>query len=95
MSKFKNYIDYVILFLVFVTFIRTCGISSKVKDNSEEIEQIKTTLSEVKDQNVTQEELISTLETTTFWQTLRVEEISDKEKISINALQAKDKQNQE
>ena len=47
MSKFKNYIDYVILFLVFVTFIRTCGISSKVKDNSEEIEQIKTTLSEV------------------------------------------------
>ena len=84
MSKFKNYIDYVILFLVFVTFIRTCGISSKVKDNSEEIEQIKTTLSEVKDQNVT-----------TFWQTLRVEEISDKEKISINALQAKDKQNQE
>jgi hypothetical protein len=47
----------------------------------------------VKDQNVTQEELTNTLETTTFWQTLRVEEISDKEKISINALEAKDKTN--
>jgi hypothetical protein len=93
MSKFKNYVDYVILFFVFITFVRTCGISNKVEKNSDEIESIKTTLTEVKDQNVTQEELINTLETTTFWQTLRVEEISDKEKISINALEAKDKIN--
>ncbi len=93
MSKFKNYVDYVILFFVFTTFVRTCGISNKVEKNTEEIESIKTTLTEVKDQNVTQEELTNTLETTTFWQTLRVEEISDKEKISINALQAKDKTN--
>lgn len=93
MSKFKNYVDYVILFFVFITFVRTCGISNKVEKNSDEIESIKTTLTEVKDQNVTQEELISILETTTFWQTLRVEEISDKEKISINALEAKDKIN--
>jgi hypothetical protein len=78
---------------VFITFVRTCGISNKVEKNSDEIESIKTTLTEVKDQNVTQEELINTLETTTFWQTLRVEEISDKEKISINALEAKDKTN--
>jgi hypothetical protein len=78
---------------VFITFVRTCGISNKVEKNSDEIESIKTTLTEVKDQNVTQEELTNTLETTTFWQTLRVEEISDKEKISINALQAKDKTN--
>ena len=93
MSKFKNYVEYVILFFVFITFVRTCGISNKVEKNSDEIESIKTTLTEVKDQNVTQEELISILETTTFWQTLRVEEISDKEKISINALEAKDKTN--
>ena len=93
MSKFKNYVDYVILFFVFITFVRTCGISNKVEKNTDEIESIKTTLTEVKDQNVTQEELINTLETTTFWQTLRVEEISDKEKISINALEAKDKTN--
>lgn len=93
MSKFKNYVDYVILFFVFITFVRTCGISNKVEKNSDEIESIKTTLTEVKDQNVTQEELIDILETTTFWQTLRVEEISDKEKISINALEAKDKTN--
>ncbi len=93
MSKFKNYVDYVILFFVFITFVRTCGISNKVEKNTDEIESIKTTLTEVKDQNVTQEELTNTLETTTFWQTLRVEEISDKEKISINALEAKDKTN--
>jgi hypothetical protein len=91
MSKFKNYVDYVILFFVFVILIRTCGISNDVEKNSEEIESIKTTLSNMEEQNVTQEELIQTLETTTFWQTLRVEEISDKEKISINTLQAKDK----
>jgi hypothetical protein len=78
---------------VFITFVRTCGIYNKVEKNSDEIESIKTTLTEVKDQNVTQEELTNTLETTTFWQTLRVEEISDKEKISINALEAKDKTN--
>jgi hypothetical protein len=78
---------------VFITFVRTCGISNKVEKNTDEIESIKTTLTEVKDQNVTQEELTNTLETTTFWQTLRVEEISDKEKISINALEAKDKTN--
>jgi hypothetical protein len=78
---------------VFITFVRTCGISNKVEKKSDEIESIKTTLTEVKDQNVTQEELTNTLETTTFWQTLRVEEISDKEKISINALEAKDKTN--
>ena len=54
MSKFKNYVDYVILFFVFITFVRTCGISNKVEKNTDEIESIKTTLTEVKDQNVTQ-----------------------------------------
>lgn len=93
MSKFKNYVDYVILFFVLVLLFRTCGISSKVKDNQEEIELIKSTLVELKEENVTEDKLIDILETTTMWQTLRVEEISDKEKISINALREKGNQN--
>jgi hypothetical protein len=43
---------------------------------------------------VSQEQMINILETTVAWKTLRLEEISDKEKISINALQAKEEKSE-
>jgi hypothetical protein len=38
--------------------------------------------------------MIDILETTVTWKSLRIEEISDKEKISINALQAKEEKSE-
>ena len=38
--------------------------------------------------------MIKIVETTVAWKTLRIEEISDKEKISINALQAKEEKDE-
>jgi hypothetical protein len=41
-------------------------------------------------ESLSKEEMISIIKETPAWKSLRLEEISDKERISINALEAKD-----
>lgn len=48
-------------------------------------------LNSIESKVLSEEEMVELIETTPAWKTLRIEEISDKEKISINALEEGDK----
>ncbi len=85
MKNLKNYLDYAILAVCIITFFNTCGtksISKKVNTLSKKVDSLQTEI-------IKRDEMIKIIEETPAWKTLRIEEISDKEKISINALEEK------
>lgn len=98
MNKFNQFLtDHgvkVIIILLILTYFKSCGISSdvdKVKKDYRELKaEVDTLTSTIDEQTVNEEEMIFLIETVPAWKTLRIEEISDKEKISINALEEKE-----
>ena len=83
MEKLKQWSPVISMVLLVVIFIRSCGTGSDVNKLKKEVQVLN-------EKVVSQEQMINILETTVAWKTLRIEEISDKEKISVNALQAKE-----
>ena len=85
--------------IVLIIFLQTCGVKSSIRDVEDRmIYQIDSlskvyeeSHSKIQDKVISEEEMIELIETTPAWKTLRIEEISDKERISINALEEKDK----
>jgi len=61
--------------------------TKKVKQLTIEIDSLSNVV-------INNEEMIEIIKETPAWKTLRIEEISDKERISINALEEKDKFNE-
>lgn len=98
MEKFKKYVDYVILFFVFVVYFKSCGVSNDLEDHAEVTQATMDSLhvkidrlqSEIDNNVINEEEMVKLLKNTVMWRTLRIEEISDKERISINALEARE-----
>jgi len=82
-----------LVFLVLIYF-KSCGIDSdldKVKKDYRALKaEVDTLNSTIDAQTVNEEEMIYLIKTVPAWKTLRIEEISDKERISINALEEKD-----
>ena len=68
-------------------FFRSCGTGSHVNKVNKEVQVLN-------EKVVSQDQMIKIVETTVAWETLRIEEISDKEKISVNALQAKEEKDE-
>jgi ribosomal protein S13 len=64
-------------------------------DNEDRIKSLQETVDSLhkvtSDQMITEVEMIRLIKETPAWKTLRLEEISDKEKISINVLEQKEK----
>ena len=87
MEKLKQWSPVISMVLLVLIFFRSCGTGSDVNKLKKEVQVLN-------DKVVGQEEMINILETTVAWKTLRIEEISDKEKISINALQAKEEKSE-
>ncbi len=98
MNKFNQFLaDHgikAILILLVLTYFKSCGISSdldKVKKDYREMKaEVDTLTSTIDEQTVNKKEMIELIEETPAWKTLRIEEISDKERISINALEEKE-----
>jgi hypothetical protein len=82
-----------LVFLVLIYF-KSCGIDSdldKVKKDYRALKaEVDTLTSTIDEQTVNEEEMIHLIKTVPAWKTLRIEEISDKERISINALEEKE-----
>ena len=87
----------VIIVLLVLTYFKSCGIDSEVYKVKKEL--IKTQTELVKTRNeldtltstvINTEEMIKLIKEVPAWKTLRIEEISDKERISINALEEKE-----
>jgi len=84
MEKIQKYIPIVTLVLVLFIFLKSCGTGTQVKNNQKELETINNKVDSLSKIVVTQEEMITVLENTTLWQTLIIEELSDKDHMPIN-----------
>ena len=95
----KEWIVYAIALLSLVTFLQTCGTKGNLYEAEERMAKRLDSIAQLHDQALndiqnkvlSEEEMVELIETTPAWKTLRIEEISDKEKISINALEEGDK----
>jgi len=94
MSKFnKFFADHgikILVVLVLLTYFKSCGIDSEVERIKKEQRILTNEIDTLSSQLVNEEEMIYLIKTVPAWKTLRIEEISDKERISINALEEKD-----
>ena len=95
MDKFnKFFIDHgikIVLVLVLLSYFKSCGIDSEVERIKKEQRILTNEIDTLSSQIVNEAEMIELIKTVPAWKTLRIEEISDKERISINALEEKDK----
>lgn len=98
MAKEADYIKYsiyAILVLSLFNLFKSCSNSSRLEDldtytrqnsinTDAKIDSVGTLI-------ITEQVMIDLIKETPAWNTLRIEEISDKERISINALEQKEK----
>ena len=80
----------IIIVIMILTYFKSCSIDSEVERIKKEQRILTTEIDTLSSQIVNQEEMIYLIKTVPAWKTLRIEEISDKERISINALEEKD-----
>lgn len=99
MNKFNKFLAEhgmkIVIALLALNYLKSCGTSSDVnrikKDLRATEAEIDTLTSTLDSKIITEAEMIELIKTVPAWKTLRIEEISDKERISINALEQKDK----
>ena len=84
MSKFnKFFADHgikILVVLVLLTYFKSCGIDSEVERIKKEQRILTNEIDTLSSQLVNEEEMIYLIKTVPAWKTLRIEEISDKEK---------------
>ena len=80
----------VIIVLLALNYLKSCGTSSDVEKIKKDLRQTEAEIDTLASQIVNEEEMIFLIKTVPAWKTLRIEEISDKERISINALEQKE-----
>lgn len=80
----------VIIALLVLTYFKSCGIDSEVERIKKDLRATEAEIDTLASQIVNEEEMIHLIKTVPAWKTLRIEEISDKERISINALEEKE-----
>jgi len=80
----------IIIVLLLLSYFKSCSIDSEVGLIKKEQRIMNAEIDTLSSQIVNKEEMIYLIKTVPAWKTLRIEEISDKERISINALEEKD-----
>ena len=90
----KNHGSKLIIALLVLIYFKSCGVDSEVtrikkdlRSTEAEIDTLTTTL---EGRIITEKRMIQLIKEVPAWKTLRIEEISDKERISINALEQKE-----
>ena len=94
MNKFnKFFADHgikIIIVIMVLTYFKSCSIDSEVERIKKEQRILTIEIDTLSSQIVNEAEMIKLIKEVPAWKTLRIEEISDKERISINALEEKD-----
>ena len=94
MNKFnKFFADHgikIIIVIMVLTYFKSYSIDSEVERIKKEQRILTTEIDTLSSQIVNEAEMIKLIKEVPAWKTLRIEEISDKERISINALEEKD-----
>jgi hypothetical protein len=73
-----------------LTYFKSCSIDSEVALIKKEQRILNSEIDTLASQLVNEAEMIKLIKEVPAWKTLRIEEISDKERISINALEEKE-----
>lgn len=82
----QNYIN-ISLIMLLMLLLGQCGSCSKANTVTKKVKELTVEIDSLQDVVVNQQEMIELIKTVPAWKTLRIEEISDKERISINALE--------
>lgn len=98
MNKFNEFFakhgSKVITILLVLVYFKSCGVDSEVerikKDQRVLVAEVDSLQSQLNNTIITEARMIELIKTVPAWKTLRIEEISDKERISINALEEKE-----
>jgi len=94
MNKFNIFLSKhgvkIIIALLLLSYFKSCSVDSEVELIKKEQRILNSEIDTLSSQIVNKEEMIYLIKTIPAWKTLRIEEISDKERISINALEEKD-----
>ena len=94
MSKFNKFFAEhgikIIIVIMILTYFKSCSIDSEVERIKKEQRILNSEIDTLSSQLVNKEEMIYLIKTVPAWKTLRIEEISDIERISINALEEKE-----
>ena len=94
MNKFNIFLSKhgvkIIIVLLLLSYFKSCSIDSEVELIKKEQRIMNSEIDTLSSQLVNKEEMIYLIKTIPAWKTLRIEEISDKERISINALEEKE-----
>ncbi|MBC8397958.1 MAG: hypothetical protein H8E16_12775 [Flavobacteriales bacterium] len=94
MNKFNIFLSKhgvkIIIALLLLTYFKSCSVDSEVELIKKEQRILNSEIDTLSSQLVNKEEMIYLIKTVPAWKTLRIEEISDKERISINALEEKE-----
>jgi|TARA_R110000744_G_scaffold65085_5_gene133756 hypothetical protein len=84
----------IIIVLLVLTYFKSCGIDSETtrikKDQRALVAEVDSLQSQLNRTIITEDLMIKLIKEVPAWKTLRIEEISDKERISINALEEKE-----
>jgi len=94
MNKLNEFLSkyglMIIIILSMLIYMKSCSTNNEVERVKKELRQVKSEIDTLTIQLVNEEEMIELIKETPAWKTLRIEEISDKERISINALEEKE-----
>ena len=94
MNKFNIFLSKhgvkIIIVLLLLSYFKSCSIDSEVELIKKEQRIMNAEIDTLSSQVINEEEMIFLIKNIPAWKTLRIEEISDKERISINALEEKE-----
>ena len=91
MKTFEKYLPYITFVILLMILFRTCGTGSQVNSNNKKVEILTSKVDSLSNIVVTQSEMIDVLENITMWQTLIIEELSDKDHMPINHYRSESK----
>ncbi len=84
MNTIQKYLPYATFVLILFIFLKGCGTGTQVKSTEKKVDVLTHKVDSLSSIVVTQQEMIEVLENTTMWQTLVIEELSDKDHMPIN-----------
>ena len=98
MNKFNQFLaDHgtkAIIALLVLTYFKSCSVDSDVEKIKKDLRvtniEIDSLTNRLETKIISEQDMIRLIKEVPAWKTLRIEEISDKERISINALEEKE-----
>lgn len=87
---FHNHGMKVLIAVMILSYFKSCSIDSELERIKKDQRTLTTEIDTLSSQIINEEEMTKLIKEVPAWKTLRIEEVSDKERISINALEEKE-----